>query len=114
MKTVDLNVRPVFLYSENRVRAHVFLCMLAYYVEWHMRERLKPLLFDDEQLDEASAARASAVAKAARSEHARDKDKSKRADDGLPLHSFRTLLKTWARWPTTSTTPMSAQTPRSY
>ena len=93
MKTVDLNVRPVFHYSENRVRAHVFLCMLAYYVEWHMRERLKPLLFDDEQLDEASAARASAVAKAVRSEHARDKDKSKRADDGLPLHSLRTLLK---------------------
>lgn len=93
MKTVDLNVRPVFLYSESRVRAHVFLCMLAYYVEWHMRQRLKPMLFDDEQLDVASAARSSAVAKAHRSEHARDKDASKCADDGLPLHSFRTLLK---------------------
>lgn len=93
MKTVDLNVRPVFLYSESHVRAHVFLCMLAYYVEWHMRERLKPMLFEDERLDEASAARASAVIKAVRSEHAREKDKSKRADDGLPLHSFRTLLK---------------------
>jgi transposase len=93
MKTVDLNVRPVFHYSERRVRAHVFLCMLAYYVEWHMRERLKPMLFDDEQLDEASAARVSPVAKAVRSEHAKDKDKSKRADDGMPLHSFRTLLK---------------------
>ena len=93
MKTVDLNVRPVFLYSENHVRAHVFLCMLAYYVEWHMRERLKPMLFDDEQLDVASAARVSAVAKAVRSEHAKEKDKSKCADDGLPLHSFRTLLK---------------------
>ena len=55
MKTVDLHVRPVFHYSEQRVRAHVFLCMLAYYVEWHMRERLKPMLFDDEYLDEASA-----------------------------------------------------------
>ena len=93
MKTVDLNVRPVFLYSESRVRAHVFLCMLAYYVEWHMRQRLKPMLFDDEQLDAASASRASAVAKAVRSEHAKDKDASRRADDGLPLHSFRTLLK---------------------
>lgn len=93
MKTVDLNVRPVFLYNENRVRAHVFLCMLAYYVEWNMRERLKPMLFDDERLDEASAERASAVVKAVRSEHAKQKDKSKRADDGLPLHSFRTLLK---------------------
>lgn len=93
MKTVDLNVRPVFLYRESRVRAHVFLCMLAYYVEWHMRQRLKPMLFDDEQLDAASATRSSAVAKAVRSEHAKDKDASRCADDGLPLHSFRTLLK---------------------
>jgi hypothetical protein len=93
IKTVDLNVRPVFHYNESRVRAHVFLCMLAYYVEWHMRQRLKPMLFDDEQLDAASAARASAVVKATRSEHAKDKDASKTADDGLPLHSFRTLLK---------------------
>jgi hypothetical protein len=93
MKTVDLNVRPVFHYSESRVRAHVFLCMLAYYVEWHMRARLKPMLFDDEHLDEASATRASSVAKAVRSDHAKAKDATKQADDGLPLHSFRTLLK---------------------
>lgn len=93
IKTVDLQVRPVFVYSEQRVRAHVFLCMLAYYVEWHMRARLKPMLFDDEQLDEASASRASPVLKAVRSEHAKAKDASKHADDGLPLHSFRTLLK---------------------
>ena len=93
MKTVDLNVRPVFHYSEQRVRAHVFLCMLAYYVQWHMRARLKPMLFDDEHLDEASASRASPVVKAVRSEHAKAKDASKLADDGLPLHSFKTLLK---------------------
>ena len=93
IKTIDLNVRPVFHYSESHVRAHVFLCMLACYVEWHMRQRLKPMLFDDEQLDVASASRASAVAKAQRSEHERDKDASKTADDGLPLRSFRTLLK---------------------
>ena len=93
MKTIDLHVRPVFHYTEQRVRAHVFLCMLAYYVEWHMRERLKPMLFDDEHIDEASAARASPVAKALRSEHARAKDASKTADDGIPLHSFRTLLQ---------------------
>lgn len=93
MKTIDLNVRPVFHYSAQRVRAHVFLCMLAYYVEWHMRRRLKPMLFDDEYLDEASASRASPVAKAVRSEHAKAKDASKHAEDGLPLHSFRTLLK---------------------
>ena len=93
MKTIDLHVRPVFHYSEQRVRAHVFLCMLAYYVEWHMRERLKPMLFDDEHIEQASAARASPVAKALRSEHAKAKDASKTADDGTPLHSFRTLLQ---------------------
>jgi len=93
MKTVDLHVRPVFHYNAQRVRAHVFLCMLAYYVEWHMRARLKPMLFDDEHLDAASASRASPVVKAVRSAHARAKDASKTADDGLPLHSFRTLLQ---------------------
>lgn len=93
IKTVDLHVRPVFHYNANRVRAHVFLCMLAYYVEWHMRTRLKPMLFDDEYLDEASASRPSPVAKAVRSDHAKGKDASKLADDGLPLHSFRTLLQ---------------------
>ena len=74
------------------MRTYVFLCMLAYYVEWHMRARLKPMLFDDEYLDEASATRASPVAKAVRSS-TQGQDASKRADDGLPLHSFRTLLK---------------------
>jgi len=93
IKTVDLHVRPVFHYNSQRVRAHVFLCMLAYYVEWHMRARLKPMLFDDEYLDEASASRASPVGKAVRSEHAKAKDASKTAEDGLPLHSFRTLLQ---------------------
>ena len=93
MKTVDLHVRPVFHYNAERVRAHVFLCMLAYYVEWHMRARLKPMLFDDEHLDEASAARASPVVKAVRSAHAKAKDARRTADDGLPVHSFRTLLQ---------------------
>ena len=79
--------------SAQRVRAHVFLCMLAYYVEWHMRQRLKPMLFDDEYLDQASASRASPVLKALRSAHAKAKDAGKTADDGLPLHSFRTLLQ---------------------
>ncbi|MBK8526359.1 MAG: IS1634 family transposase [Rubrivivax sp.] len=93
IKTVDMQVRPVFHYSAQRVRAHVFLCMLAYYVEWHMRQRLKPMLFDDEYLDQASASRASPVLKALRSAHAKAKDAGKTADDGLPLHSFRTLLQ---------------------
>lgn len=93
LKTVDLHVRPVFHYSAERVRAHVFLCMLAYYVEWHMRARLKPMLFDDEFIEEAQSSRPSAVAKAQRSEHAKTKDATQHADDGLPLHSFRTLMQ---------------------
>ena len=93
IKTVDLQVRPVFHYSAERVRAHVFLCLLAYYIEWTMRERLKPMLFDDECIEAAQLTKPSAVAKAQRSAQAKAKDASKRADDGLPVHSFRTLLQ---------------------
>jgi len=93
IKTVDLQVRPVFHYSASRVRAHVFLCMLAYYVEWPMRRCLKPMLFDDEFISDAQATKPSAVAKAQRSSHAKHKDAARRADDGLPLHSFQTLLQ---------------------
>jgi Transposase DDE domain len=93
LKTVDLHVRPVFHYSTERVRAHVFLCMLAYYVEWHLREHLKSMLFDDEFLEHVNATRASPVAKARRSAHALAKDATKRNDDGLPVHSLRTLLQ---------------------
>jgi len=92
LKTVDLNVRPIFHWNAERVRAHVFLCMLAYYVEWHMRETLKPMLFDDEYIDLARAARPSPVAKARRSDQAKAKDTTRLGEDGLPLHSFRTLL----------------------
>ena len=66
MKTIDLNVRPIHHRKEERVRAHVFLCMLAYYVEWHMREKLAPLLFDDHDRASAEAARESVVRKAQR------------------------------------------------
>jgi len=92
IKTVDLQVRPVFHYNAERVRAHVLLCMLAYYVEWHMREALKPMLFDDEFIEQVQSARLSPVNKALRSNHAKAKDASKHSDDGTPLHSFRTLL----------------------
>ncbi len=61
LKTVDLKVRPIYHYTSDWVRAHVFLCMLAYYVEWHMREKLKPLLFDDEYPEQAEALRTSVV-----------------------------------------------------
>ena len=92
LKTVDLKVRPIFHHAANRVRAHVFLCMLAYYVEWHMRQRLKPLLFDDDDAAAAEAARPSIVAPAEVSASAKDKARSKHTADGLPVHSFRTLL----------------------
>ena len=77
-KTVDLKVRPIFHYAPDRVRAHVLLCMLAYYVEWHMRQSLAPLLFDDDDRAGAEAARASVVAPARVSLSAQDKARSKR------------------------------------
>jgi hypothetical protein len=92
LKTVDLKVRPIFHWLDDRIRAHVFLCMLAYYVEWHMREKLAPLLFDDHERDEAEATRASIVQPAPRSDAARAKDRTKQTEDGSPVHSFRTLL----------------------
>ncbi len=92
MKTVDLKVRPIYHNLEDRVRAHVFLCMLAYYVEWHMRQDLAPVLFDDDDKEAAERARSSIVAQAQRSASASKKARSKRTEDGLPVHSFQTLL----------------------
>ena len=92
LKTVDLKVRPIFHRTAERVRAHVLLCMLAYYVEWHMRARLGPLLFDDHDPGSAQAARPSIVAPAQVSEAAKAKTRSKRTAAGQPVHSFRTLL----------------------
>jgi transposase len=92
IKTVDLQVRPVHHWLAGRVRAHVFLCMLAYYLEWHMRQKLAPLLFDDTDKDAAEAARESVVAKAQRSPAAIRKQTTGVTPDGTPVHSFRTLL----------------------
>ena len=92
IKTVDLNVRPVYHWLEGRVRAHVFLCMLAYYLEWHMRQCLAPMLFDDTDKDEAEAMRSSVVAQAQRSKAAVKKQTTGMTPDGRPVHSFRTLL----------------------
>jgi len=87
----DLDVRPLHHHTEPRVRAHVFLCMLAYYVEWHLRRSLAPLLFQDH--DRANPGeRASVVAKAEISPAARRKKARRETEDGLPVHSFRTLL----------------------
>ena len=92
IKTVDLQVRPVFHWSAPRVRAHVCLCMLAYYVEWHMRQRLAPMLYDDADKQAAEALRTSIVAKAQRSSSAIDKQTRGTTPDGLPVHSFQSLL----------------------
>jgi hypothetical protein len=92
LKTVDLEVRPIHHRRAHRVRAHVLLCMLAYYLEWHLRQALKPILFDDHDKAAADAARASIVAKAERSAAADRKAATKRTHDGLPVHSFRSLL----------------------
>jgi hypothetical protein len=93
MKTVDLKVRPIHHWLADRVRAHVFLCMLAYYVEWHMRERLAPMLFDDEDPEEGEARRCSVVAPAESSAGAERKAATQRTADGQPVHSFQTLLR---------------------
>ncbi len=92
LKTVDLKVRPIYHRLHDRVRAHVFLCMLAYYVEWHMRMRLAPILFDDHDRPQAQAQRRSIVSPAPRSAAAKHKDLTKRTEEGLPVHSFRTLI----------------------
>jgi len=94
LKSVDLHVRPIYHHLNDRVRAHIFLCMLAYYVEWHMRQRLAPMLFDDEHKEEMAAASLSVVAPAAASPSAKNKAASKRTQDGMAVCSFQTLLDT--------------------
>jgi len=92
LKTTDLEIRPIFHWLSPRVRAHVFLCMLAYYVEWHLRQALAPMLFDDHDRAAGEALRSSPVAKAEPSPAATRKARKKQTDDGQPVHSFRTLL----------------------
>ena len=90
MKTIDLHIRPIHHRLEGRVRAHIFLCMLAYYVEWHMREAWRELMFAEEDLERKK--HRDAVAAAERSEAALDKVFTRKLADGSPVHSFRTLL----------------------
>ena len=90
-KTVDLKVRPIYHHLATRVRAHVFLCMLAYHVEFHMRKKLAPMLFDDHL--RPTPPRPSPVAPATPSPQARRKATTKRSADDLPVHSFQTLLQ---------------------
>ena len=91
MKGVDLLVRPIHHRTKDHVRAHIFLCMLAYYVEFHMRKALAPLLFDDEELDERRKKR-DPVKPAKPSGSAKRKKTTRLTPDGLEIHSFQTLL----------------------
>ena len=88
----DLDIRPIRHRTEDRVRAHVFLRMLSYYLSWHMQARLAPLLFTDDDKPAARAARTSPVAPAARSPRALAKAATKHTPGDLPVHSFATLL----------------------
>ena len=91
IKSIDLQVRPIRHRSEAHVRAHIFLCMLAYYVQWHMRKALSPVLFQDDELTRDRWTR-DAVAKAKPSHSARAKKSTKTTPDGWPVHSFSSLL----------------------
>ena len=91
-KGIDIRIRPIRHRTEHHVPAHIFLCMLAYYVEFHMREALAPLLFDDEEVEQ-DRKRRDPVNPAKPSESAKLKRHSKQTADGMPAHSFDTLLK---------------------
>lgn len=92
LKTVDLEIRPIRHWAAPRVRAHVFLCMLAYHVEWHLRDALATLLFHDTELAVAKAERSSPVARTEPSEAAKAKKATKRSTDGQRVMSFAGLL----------------------
>lgn len=93
LKTFSLRVRPIHHRRPDRVRAHFFLRMLAYHLEWHLRRRLAPLIFQEEDPAAAFAARASVVAPAVRSPKTRAKTAARKTEEGLPLHSYATLLR---------------------
>ena len=95
LKGIDLRVRPIYHRTEDRVRGHIFLCLLAYYLEWHLRHAWAPLLFEDETLDRDRQTR-DPVAPATPSEAVRNKKVTRQTADGLPVHSFDTLMATLA------------------
>ena len=93
LKTMDLQLRPIHHWKDDRIRSHVFICMLAYYVEWHLRGALSKLLFDDHEREAAEATRQSIVSPAPRSEAAKRKEQDRRTPEGFPVQSFQCLLK---------------------
>lgn len=111
LKTVDLKLRPIHHHLADRVRAHVLICMLAYYVQWHMRRALAPMLFDDEDPAGAASRRSSIVAKAQRSSKAEHKAHTKITPEGSPVHSFQTLLRDLATLTKNRIEPKDRSTP---
>jgi hypothetical protein len=108
LKTVDIHLRPIFHWTAPRVRAHVLLCMLAYHVEHHMRAKLAPMLYDETDHEAAAAMRSNIVARAEPSDAARRKQTTGRTDDGLPVHSFQSLLADLATYSRIqATTPLN-------
>ncbi len=93
LKTMDLEIRPIHHRLSDRVKAHVFLCMLAYYMEWHMKQKLAPLLFSEDDPEGVRKVRESLVAPAVPSASARDKAASKATPEGLPVQNFPPLLR---------------------
>ncbi len=89
-----LEVRPIRHYQEQRVKMHLFICMLAYYIKWHMMEAWRPLLFADE--DQQTKQTRDPVAPAKRSSEAQEKAQRKQLPDGSPVHSFQSLLRNLA------------------
>ena len=92
LKTVDLKVRPIYHYKNRRIQSHIFLCMLAYYVQWHMTQRLAPMLFAEEDAEAARAARQSIVAPAVPSPATLKKARTRKATDGTAALGFRALM----------------------
>jgi len=111
LKSVDLKVRPIHHRKADRVRAHVLLCMLAYYVEWHMRRLLAPILFDDHDKQAADRQRHSIVAPAQRSPRAEAKARSKRTEEAGPVESFQTLLGNLATIAKNTNRPKASEGP---
>jgi len=94
LKSVDLHIRPIYHHLDDRVRAHIFLCMLAYYVEWHMRQRLAPLLFDDEHKEEMAENQNIHGCSCRQLALSQQQGYDQKAKDDMPVSSFQTLLRT--------------------
>ena len=111
LKSVDLQIRPLFHRLEQRVKSHVLICFLAYHVEWHLRQALAPLLFAEEDPEGAKQRRSSIVEAMKKSQRTYRKATTKRSADNLPIHSFSSLLEDLATMTQNTIQPTSADLP---